>query len=1537
MPANSINFVTQLIYGDMGASELGSSAHIPASGFNHIRWTLQHLPNSVTSTVTGQEFLTHHLDYMLQSYQEWRSKYFLPPLRPWDGQDMFPGIGTPVGPTLPTNLNGSPFPGAWTENDLGSALRTYYNSMRHFSSSGDSTEMNADEIKAPYSYRYWEFLKWMSDLRKRLNGQPVLPVSITYDRDGTILTEKAFTDVFYDVHHVWHPNGVGLGWTTATPYFRTSVGQHRRKKEISRTQVGSEFFAFHRDHLEIFDRWLTRTGQVLIESWNTCNHDTSGSSALPSGVDIDTSFLFLGAGIPTVDWTTNPPTVDLNPAHATYWNGDLSEFTNLGLMGQFFATDNNDFQGTTSTQSGNGSFIPVTGASDRGYHGIGHVTNGDLIEPVTNNHVPRFFAWHGYIDDLWTKRRPDFNAFEFLLSNNATYPEPQVLTILRDLNTNTDTIEPNNAIAGIDRANGQGTLKVKFNVRTDPFSRDLELVLRCDVLRENVSNIPVISIIRNITLPSAQQNTDIIEQFVFDGTPGTEDSLNEGPFVADNLLFPPVDPKDTGFKNSLIRITGYLTCNRMADGSLPTVSGTISSSGTSLTGSGTSFSTQFNQGDLIRSNGQVRTIALINSDTSITLLDAFDSNLPSGTSYERLDGFDFEKIIDLPLIQEKQAPEITTYLDRSSFSKDQVDAIATGGQSLFSSSFYVILQDRTSRAANISWPAEVEPKMRNLIAPPVYGAGLYSDTAHKPSVTLVDLSNNTVLGVSVNVGSPSLENPSQHPSIPQRITYACDVTFTNTNAFNGMVAGDTRELKLVITAVDRAGNEITDDTKRVRLQINANPYMLDGATSWLSVDTRVFKIQQGQARFGVSSWTDPNVFIQQVITNFRNGNGTAGGETFDLLPQGQSTSVLEYSTSVNGVNYYNFALSKMRLQSQTGANNVRASFRLFRWGTANVEFDSTLAYRSTTGGIPLLGRTSTNGLASIPFFADPRVSTSSSMTTQPDAPNLINFPSSGGGEVTSFFGAYLDINQSTNRFPDTFTGDGGFSGTLHSIRNLLLGHHQCMVVEIAYSADPTVNGATPGTSDNLSQRNLLIVQTANPGDEITRTVQHLFDIDLTRKRKRVLKDPDRPVITTHGGHGHDIDHSNEVMEENGDDSILENKHLNPDANCCDIIEVLPPFPNLTVDHENHNHLDSGWIADFPKALEHFMVRAHKNEENRNLWRFDDVHWKPGTGLDELAFFWNNLPKESIVDVYLPGIPVTEIFNYRSLRHAPRTVEIVNENTLRLKVADVTYLPIPPFYGENLAGLITVQLPKGIKKGQRFKVDVMQIRTDEAKTLGGFQLNIQVEKAYEIVEQERTWLELFHQRLSLIPKDNRWFPIVKKQVDFTRERAIGLVGLANEEDPLDEPRIWEDPTINQKGKRIKIILDKIQILDDQEPFFKGKGEFRFYSKVYSSDNGGVSMKNKFPEDGCYKLSDKPGKNEVIINEVIFNDFVEDNLFVQIGGLELDTFDPDDRLCTYKRLFNGDIETWIGAYANHNGDVNPENLGAWKVWYSIEYSG
>ncbi|MGH2582273.1 MAG: hypothetical protein ACRDFQ_05195 [Anaerolineales bacterium] len=275
MPANFIDFVTSLIYGDMGTAELGTAP--PAGTKNLLHWTVDNEPFTASNVaLPGNQFLAHHLDYMLARYEAWRSKYFLPPVRSWNGTLAFPpGADNPPVP-LPASLNGSAFPAFWTEVDLGNAVRGYYNVLRNYENLDHSPvgrmELD-DEIKAPYSYRYWAFMKWVSDLRKRLLGQPVIHVHTVYDQDGTILSDKDFTDILYMVHHIWHTTG-GIQWSTPTPFFKTGVGQqNRHKKEISRTQIGAEFFTFHRDHLEIFDRWLARTGQDKVQSINTCAHD----------------------------------------------------------------------------------------------------------------------------------------------------------------------------------------------------------------------------------------------------------------------------------------------------------------------------------------------------------------------------------------------------------------------------------------------------------------------------------------------------------------------------------------------------------------------------------------------------------------------------------------------------------------------------------------------------------------------------------------------------------------------------------------------------------------------------------------------------------------------------------------------------------------------------------------------------------------------------------------------------------------------------------------------------------------------------------------------------------------------------------------------------------------------------------------------------------------------------------------------------------------------------------------------------------------
>src|SRR5690606_23077008 len=54
--------------------------------------------------------------------------------------------------------------------------------------------------------------------------------------------------------------------------------------------------------------------------------------------------------------------------------------------------------------------------------------------------------------------------------------------------------------------------------------------------------------------------------------------------------------------------------------------------------------------------------------------------------------------------------------------------------------------------------------------------------------------------------------------------------------------------------------------------------------------------------------------------------------------------------------------------------------------------------------------------------------------------------------------------------------------------------HICLVSEIAFAPAPAQNGNTPSVSDKLAQRNLAIVESANPGFTFSRRVPQTFEI-----------------------------------------------------------------------------------------------------------------------------------------------------------------------------------------------------------------------------------------------------------------------------------------------------------------------------------------------------------------------------------------------------------------------------------------------------------
>jgi hypothetical protein len=208
---------------------------------------------------------------------------------------------------------------------------------------------------------------------------------------------------------------------------------------------------------------------------------------------------------------------------------------------------------------------------------------------------------------------------------------------------------------------------------------------------------------------------------------------------------------------------------------------------------------------------------------------------------------------------------------------------------------------------------------------------------------------------------------------------------------------------------------------------------------------------------------------------------------------------------------------------------------------------------------------------------------------------------------------------------------------------LIRGVHQCLVAEVYFEGDPTPFNATPGSSDNLSQRNLAIVQSDNPGNPATHTVQHTFEIKPSPFK------------------------------------------LTPEM----LIQAA----------EDH----------------HFFAAAGPDTKNRESAR-----------PDYLLVHWNNLPKDSKVSLYMPDVEIDDILFLESItRQSPSRINKEDEHTCSFLASDVNHIPIPGGLDRNIPGLMTVELPSTVVKGQLFKVLVQQTRflRNSQRVIGSFQVNI----------------------------------------------------------------------------------------------------------------------------------------------------------------------------------------------------------------------
>jgi hypothetical protein len=169
-----------------------------------------------------------------------------------------------------------------------------------------------------------------------------------------------------------------------------------------------------------------------------------------------------------------------------------------------------------------------------------------------------------------------------------------------------------------------------------------------------------------------------------------------------------------------------------------------------------------------------------------------------------------------------------------------------------------------------------------------------------------------------------------------------------------------------------------------------------------------------------------------------------------------------------------------------------------------------------------------------------------------------------------------------------------------------------------------------------------------------------------------------------------------------------------------------------------------------------------------------------TGPDELIIDWGNMPRSTAATLYFPEISADEILRLAALRQRPPTLAKVDANTVSLAVTDVGFIPLPARPGGNLAGLMTLTLPDGVRAGQTYKVNVQQylgtsMPQRARRMLGAFQFNVQVGRDPDVLPQAVRDLSILRFIHLTMPTASRWHAIFTRWLNGLAAKVAALGG------------------------------------------------------------------------------------------------------------------------------------------------------------------
>lgn len=434
-------------------------------------------------------------------------------------------------------------------------------------------------------------------------------------------------------------------------------------------------------------------------------------------------------------------------------------------------------------------------------------------------------------------------------------------------------------------------------------------------------------------------------------------------------------------------------------------------------------------------------------------------------------------------------PKITIILERSNFSQAEANA-----NSQFDNVILVTVDGLK--------PSQFPDGPLDDLTPSMTDLGKWA-----PKLSFAEPAGLTIAPIGVDSDDPSL------PARLQRFTFRYGLTIDAATAF--AFAEDINTVRIDASLGALEVSAALTDRAWIQLVKSSNPFSLDLAnnnkTPWLSSDLKIFPVVAGASKVGKTlpnnaTRADALVFLKDVVDDITIAQ-------FEGLPSGQSESALSpLPTTTGGGNkkVYNFALARVRVNpADADAGNVRVFFRIVPSPTT-----AALTYRES-GGIPTGTYKKTPGAAPIPLpgtngagtewvsfpvFAEPRE------VDPEDQDNAGNIKDVDAGQSV-IFGALIDNNLNDPYLPAKPTG-----GASQSVRDLMMGEHQCIVAQIEFPGTPIPDGATPYTSDKLAQRNIAFSEIANPGLDASRMALHTFEIEAAAHGISEASPPDELLL-----------------------------------------------------------------------------------------------------------------------------------------------------------------------------------------------------------------------------------------------------------------------------------------------------------------------------------------------------------------------------------------------------------------------------------------